>query len=157
MHYVAGALLVVDFVLMWILDKTIVLAGLDYVAWITWLAAMVLLFLPIYTFRKKGQVPDGQSYVGTQTLVVTGIYALVRHPQYLGWMLMYLVVLLSNPNWVLAILGLLGVACVYWFTRQEEQLLVEKFGEPYERYMQAVPRFNLLIGIIRLFGTGKRS
>jgi protein-S-isoprenylcysteine O-methyltransferase Ste14 len=65
-------------------------------------------------------------------------------------MLMYLAVFLFDPNWVLALVGILGVACVYWFTRQEEQLLVEKFGESYRRYMQAVPRFNLPAGAIRL-------
>ena len=150
MHCVAGVLLVADFALLWILDETVIVEGLDYVGWASWFAAMILLFLPMITLRRKGQVPSGKGYVNTEALVDSGIYAVVRHPQYLGWMLMYLVVLLFNPNWVLAMLGILGVACVYWFTRQEEQLLVEKFGESYRRYMQAVPRFNLAAGIIQL-------
>lgn len=95
-------------------------------------------------------MPSGKGYVDTEALVDTGIYAVVRHPQYLGWMLMYPVVLLFNPNWVLAMLGSLGAACVYCFTRQEEQLLIEKFGESYRRYRQAVPRFNLVAGAIQL-------
>jgi protein-S-isoprenylcysteine O-methyltransferase Ste14 len=150
MHCVAGVLLVADFALLWILDETVIVEGLDYVGWASWFVAMILLFLPMVTLRRKGQVPSGKGYVNTEALVDSGIYAVVRHPQYLGWMLMYLVVLLFNPNWVLAMLGILGVACVYWFTRQEEQLLVEKFGESYRRYMQAVPRFNLAAGIIQL-------
>ena len=99
--------------------------------------------------RSKGQVPRGEAFVDTEELVDTGIYALVRHPLYLGWILMYLVILLFNPNWILAIIGILGIACVYLFTRQEDQLLVAKFGEPYRRYMQTVPRLNLLAGIFR--------
>jgi protein-S-isoprenylcysteine O-methyltransferase Ste14 len=150
MHCVAGVLLVADFALLWILDETVIVEGLDYVGWASWFVAVILLFLPMVTLRRKGQVPSGKGYVNTEALVDSGIYAVVRHPQYLGWMLMYLVVLLFNPNWVLAMLGILGVACVYWFTRQEEQLLVEKFGESYRRYMQAVPRFNLAAGIIQL-------
>jgi len=155
MHLVAGILLIADFALMWILNKTVVLDGLEYVAGATWLVAMILLFLPMPTLRRKGQVPRGESYVSTETLVDTGIYALVRHPQYLGWALMYVVVLLFNPNWILAILGILGVACTYWFARQEEQQLIAKFGESYEHYMQRVPRFNLLAGIMRLLGDRK--
>jgi len=150
MHYVAGALLVADFVLMWVLDKQFNLKGLEYLGWVVWAVAMVLLFLPMATLRQRGQVRQGNSYVETETLVESGVYGLVRHPQYLGWLLMYLVVLLFNPNWILAIVSILGVACVYCFTQQEDQLLVAKFGEPYRHYMQSVPRFNLLAGIIRL-------
>lgn len=150
MHYVAGALLLAQFTLMWILDKPVVPKGLDYVAMATWLVAMVLIFLPMLALHRKGHVPPGESFVSTEALVDTGIYALVRHPLYLGWMLMFLVVFLFNPNWVLASIGVLGVACVYGFTKQEEQLLVAKFGESYRGYMQRVPTFNLPAGIIRL-------
>jgi len=149
MHCIAGALLLAQFALMWILDKTVSLPLLDYFAMATWLVGMVLIFLPMLALRRKGQVPPGQSFVSTEVVVDTGIYALVRHPLYLGWMLMYLAVLLVNPNWILAGLGIVGVACVYGFTRQEEQFLIARFGEPYSRYMQRVPGFNLLAGIIR--------
>jgi protein-S-isoprenylcysteine O-methyltransferase Ste14 len=149
MHYIAGALLLAQFALMWILDKTAALKGLDYVATAAWLVAMVLISLPMLTLRRKGRVPPGESFVSTEALVDTGVYALVRHPLYLGWMLMYLVVWLFNPNWILAGVGLLGAACVYGFTRQEEQLLIAKFGESYRHYMHRVPRFNLPAGIIR--------
>ena len=129
MHCIAGALLLAQFALMWILDKSVALKGLDYVAMITWLVAMVLIFAPMLALRRKGGVPPDESFVNTKALVDTGIYALVRHPLYLGWMLMYLVVFLFNPNWVLAAIGLVGIACVWWFTRQEEQLLIARFGE----------------------------
>ena len=37
--------------------------------------------LPIITFRRKGGVAKGESYIKTTVLVDTGIYAIVRHPQ----------------------------------------------------------------------------
>jgi protein-S-isoprenylcysteine O-methyltransferase Ste14 len=157
MHYIAGALLLAQLALMWILEKTFVLKGLDYVAVAIWLVAMVLIALPMLALRRKGQVPSGESFVSTEALVDTGIYAFVRHPLYLGWMLMYLVVLLFNPNWILAGVGILGVACVYGFTRQEEQLLIAKFGESYRHYMQRVPKFNLPAGLIRRLGERERG
>jgi protein-S-isoprenylcysteine O-methyltransferase Ste14 len=33
---------------------------------------------------------------------------------------------------------------------REEQMSIEKFGDDYKRYMQKVPRMNLLVGVIRL-------
>lgn len=157
MHYLAAALLLVQFALLWVLDETVKVAGLEYLAWAMWLLAIVLVFLPMHTLRRRGRVQKGQSYVETRTLVESGLYALVRHPQYLGWMLMYAVVLLFKPNWVIAILALLGAACVVLFTRQEDARLVVKFGEPYRSYMQRVPRFNLAAGIIRWLGTRGKS
>jgi len=156
-HWVAGVLLVVDFLLMWILDKTVTLKGLDYAATATWLGAMALIALPQLALLRKGRVPAGESFVRTEALVDTGIYAVVRHPLYLGWMLMYLVVFLFNPGWILAGMGILGAVCVYLFTQEEEQLLIDKFGEAYRRYMQRVPRYNLPAGVIRLLRNRRRS
>jgi protein-S-isoprenylcysteine O-methyltransferase Ste14 len=150
MHYVAGALLLVQFALMWVLDDPVDVKGLEYLAWAIWLVAATLLAVSLLTLRRMGQVQEGKSCVETEALVATGAYALVRHPLYLGWMLMYVALFLFKPNWILAIFGIAGAACVYGFTVQEETLLKEKFGASYRRYMQAVPRFNLVAGAIRL-------
>lgn len=157
MHYLAGALMILEFALLCLVDRTVSLRGLNYIAWAIWTVAMVLLFLPMFTLRSKGGVAKGKSYIDTEVLVDTGLYAVVRHPQYLGWMLMYLVGFLFNPRWPLAVVGILGAVCVYVFTREEETLLVEKFGEAYEHYMQSVPRMNLLVGAMRLLRWRKRG
>jgi protein-S-isoprenylcysteine O-methyltransferase Ste14 len=136
--------------LIWILDDSVDVEGSEYLAWAVWLVAVALLAASMLTLRSRGQVQEGRSCVETEALVATGAYSLVRHPLYLGWMLMYVAMVLFKPNWILAILGLAGAACVYRFTVQEEALLNEKFGEAYRRYMQAVPRFNLVAGAIRL-------
>lgn len=150
MHYLAGVLLVVQFVLLWILDESIDIPGLDYLAWAVWLAAIALIASSMLTLHNKGQVQEGKGYLETETLIATGVYALVRHPLYLGWALMYVATFLFKPNWILAAIGIVGMACVYRFTVQAEALLREKFGESYERYMASVPRFNLLAGTICL-------
>ena len=150
MHYVAGALLLVQFALMWVLDDSVDVKGLQYLAWAIWLVAVTLLAVSMVTLRSRGQVQEGRSCVETEAIITTGVYALVRHPLYLGWMLMYLAMVVFKPNWILALLGIAGAACVYRFTVQEEILLQQKFGESYRRYLQAVPRFNPVAGALRL-------
>lgn len=149
MHYVAGALLLVQFALMWVLEDSVSVKGLETLAWAVWLVAATLLTISMLTLRSRGQIQEGSSYVDTETLVATGVYGLIRHPQYLGWMLMYMAMILFKPNWMLTVLGIAGAACVYGFTVQEEAFLTTKFGESYRRYMQSVPRFNLVTGAIR--------
>ena len=91
-----------------------------------------------------------QNYSLDPWYVDTGIYAVVRHPLYLGWLLIYVVLILLSRYWLTAIIGIPGMICVYLISRQEDQHLIEKFGDDYKDYMQKVPRMNLLVGIIRL-------
>jgi len=153
-YFIAAILLLVEVALMFLLDKQVVHAALDYLAWAVWAGATVLLFLPVVTLRHAGRVPQGKSYVATRRLVRTGIYALVRHPQYLGWMAMYLALCLFNPHWALVVVAALGVAYLYRIVVQEDTRLVKKFGPPYERYMRAVPQLNLLVGVVRWLRRG---
>ena len=150
MHYVGGVLLLVQFALLWVLDTSVDVKGLETLAWAVWLVAVTLIALSLLTLHRRGQARPGRDCVETEALVDTGVYALVRNPMYLGWNLMYLSVALFKPHWILTALGLLGVACVYAFTIQEERLLLGKFGDAYRGYMQAVPRFNVVAGAIRL-------
>lgn len=149
MHYLAGALLILQFGMIWLLEKKISIQGLDAFALGLWVIAIVLLFLPITTLRRKGNVAEGSSYVETEVLVDSGIYAIVRHPQYLGWILMYPVVFLFNPRWEIAAVGIAGMVCMYLVTLQEDEHLIKKFGEQYVLYMQSVPRLNPLAGFLK--------
>jgi hypothetical protein len=73
MHYVAGVLLLVEFALIWIVDDSVDIKGLEYVAWAVWLVAATLLTLSMVTLRRRGKVQEGKSYVNTEAVVATGI------------------------------------------------------------------------------------
>lgn len=118
--------------------------------WIVWAIGMVLVMAPIIMFPRRGGVARGKSFVHTTKLVDTGIYAVVRHPQYLGGILaVFLATLLLYPHWLFVALGIPGVALCYFSTILEDKTLVQRFGDDYKAYMKRVPRVNLIAGIYR--------
>ena len=112
-----------------------------------WLSA-IFGWLPIATFRRKGKV-EGRSYIHTTVLVDSGIYAIVRHPQYLAGILLNAGLVLITPHWLVAILGLIAAAMTVLDTFNEEQQCIEKFGDAYREYIKKVPRLNFILGILR--------
>ena len=77
----------------------------------------------------------------THTLAVTGAYAHVRHPQYVGFILIMLGFLLQWPTLVtLSMFPILAYMYVR-LARREEKDALAAFGDQYRRYMQAIPGF----------------
>jgi protein-S-isoprenylcysteine O-methyltransferase Ste14 len=150
LYYIAGALLVLVYSLLWFLDTPTGVQLLRYVGGAILVVGIILIILPRFVFRSKGKPEKEKDWVETTVVVDTGIYAVVRHPLYLGWLFMYVALILLSQHWLTVIIGIPGMVCVYLISRQEDQRLIEKFGDEYKDYMQKVPRMNLLVGIIRL-------
>jgi protein-S-isoprenylcysteine O-methyltransferase Ste14 len=130
---------------------------LVYVGWILLVFSIVIMFLAGGEFRSKGGAPEGKSLVDTTLVVDSGIYAVVRHPQYLGFMLFVLALVLMSQHWLSVISWVMGCTLFYRDVLTEEQMSIDKFGDDYKRYMQKVPRMNLLLGVIRLLQRRKRE
>jgi protein-S-isoprenylcysteine O-methyltransferase Ste14 len=106
-------------------------------------------WLPIVEFRRKGRV-QGRSYIHTSVLVDSGVYGIVRHPQYLAGVLMSIALPMISWHWVVAVFGVAAAAMYYSNTFDEEERCIEKFGDEYRRYTQRVPRMNFVLGVLRM-------
>lgn len=75
-------------------------------------------------------------------LATSGPFAFVRNPLYIGSFFIGLgIVAISQSPFILFVF-LIGFLILYRGTiKDEERLLKERFGEPYVRYLKAVPRF----------------
>jgi protein-S-isoprenylcysteine O-methyltransferase Ste14 len=84
-------------------------------------------------------------------LATTGVYASMRHPQYVGFILILLGFLFQWPT----LLTLAMFPVLVWMyvrlARSEERQALAEFGAAYERYMQATPAF-----VPRLPGAARR-
>lgn len=79
-------------------------------------------------------------------LIADGIYRHVRHPMYSAFLLWALAQVLLLPNWIAGPAGLVGFGILF-FGRidREEQMMLNRFGEDYRRYMKQtcriIPKF----------------
>ena len=74
-------------------------------------------------------------------LVTTGIYGHVRHPQYLGFLLLTLGMNLEWTTFFTLLLWPVIAVLYYRLAKKEEKESEETFGEEYRKYKQSVPMF----------------
>ncbi len=79
-------------------------------------------------------------------MVTTGIYSKVRHPGYLGVILMYLGASLWFESLVPILIALLFSGLHVLTALKEEEYLLRKFGDDYRRYMERV-RWRFIPGL----------
>lgn len=75
------------------------------------------------------------------TLATKGVYARIRHPQYVGFVLVMFGFLLQWPTLVTAVMFPVLVFMYWRLARREEQEVLAEHGEAYARYMQEVPSY----------------
>jgi protein-S-isoprenylcysteine O-methyltransferase Ste14 len=81
--------------------------------------------------------------VGATYLVISGAFAYVRNPLYLGNMLMYLGIGIMSYA-LFPYLQILALLFFYWqyhvIINEEENFLLQKYGEQYKHYKANVPK-----------------
>jgi protein-S-isoprenylcysteine O-methyltransferase Ste14 len=82
-------------------------------------------------------------------LVTDGIYAAVRHPQYLGFLLVTLGELIVWPTIPTAVLWPILVFLYYRQAKREEAVLSREFGDQFAEYAKKTPMFLPKIRIPR--------
>lgn len=126
------------------------LDGVMYVGWAVWAVSVIFGFVPIFILKNKGEVAKGKSYVHTEAIVTTGIYSIVRHPQYVAGILFSLALVLMAQSWLVLVLGIIVMTLLYIDIIMADSHEGERFGADYERYRKRVPRTNFFLGITRL-------
>jgi len=77
----------------------------------------------------------------THELATTGPYAYVRHPQYVGFVLIMLGFLFQWPTLVTLIMFPVLVTMYVKLARREEREVLADFGDQYRNYMAVTPAF----------------
>ncbi|HHV63551.1 MAG TPA: isoprenylcysteine carboxylmethyltransferase family protein [Peptococcaceae bacterium] len=78
---------------------------------------------------------------GTGTVVKSGVYKYIRHPQYTGLLLLSLGMLIEWATLPLLILYPVIVAMYVRLAKREEEDMLKEFGEEYREYMRTTKMF----------------
>ena len=118
-----------------------------YSGWTILVFGVVFLLLASRS-RKKICVSEGMG--GNKGIhVESGMYAFVRHPEFLGHILIIFALILIAQYWLSLVIGAMLIVLLCLAMIEEEKRNIEKFGDGYKDYIQRVPRMNLLVGIIK--------
>jgi protein-S-isoprenylcysteine O-methyltransferase Ste14 len=132
--------------------RNLIINYLDYLGWILLILSIYFALSPVYVFKKKANVPEGKSYIHTKVIVDTGVFSIVRHPQYLSMLLVEIGLVLIVQHWLILILSIICIILTYYGILLQDKILVRKFKDDYVKYMKKVPRTNFAWGVIkRLF------
>jgi len=123
---------------------------LKYFGYFCWALSVIFGWFPMYELKKKGKVPKGKSYVSTTELVTSGVYSIVRHPQFLAGILLSLAFILVSQHWSVLILGIPVIIILYKDMFRADKSGIKKFGKSYGLYMKEVPRMNFVLGIMKI-------
>jgi protein-S-isoprenylcysteine O-methyltransferase Ste14 len=118
------------------------------------LSGIVFGYLPMSEFRRRGGVKRGDSYMKTTIVVDTGVYSIVRHPQYVTFIIWAFSGMLLFQHWIVVLLGIPVLPLTYIDLMKADQDAIKKFGDGYREYMERVPRANFLLGIARKLRRG---
>lgn len=103
----------------------------------------------LYALKKFGKQEVKKGVRAPTALVRQNVYALVRHPQYLGLMMMTIGFMAIYQHVISTACGFFSILFFYFQIEKEEEYCLNVFAEEYRRYALAVPKFNIIAGIWR--------
>lgn len=146
---IALAAVVLGLLLDWLLPAYVLTVLLDVTARIVMAIVLAaaggaLALTAMRGFRQAGT--HVEPWKPSSALVTDGVYAYVRNPMYVGLGLLVAAIAVAlASDWTLVMLLPAAAAIHVGVVRREERYLTAKFGEPYRRYREQVPRYGLPI------------
>ncbi len=84
--------------------------------------------------------------VDGQKIIETGLYKLIRHPGYLGQLMIFIGISVSISNWLSILLMMMPVTLGYLYRiKVEERFMIEQFGEEYQNYQEKTKKIIPLL------------
>ena len=101
-------------------------------------AAALILLISFYIAKSGLKVVFGETRE-EPVVIREGVFAVVRHPVYLGAILLYLGLIVLTFSLISVVIWIFIIAFYHFIAAAEEKLLLAKFGEEYETYTRDVP------------------
>ena len=133
--------------LIWMLHQVLPAPAIPFaaqrtIAVVLFLVGLGIDLVSVFAFFKAKTTVNPLSPQKTSSLVISGLFSFSRNPMYLGMLLM----LSGWAVWLGSYVGIVPL-CLFIFAinelqiKPEEAVLLEKFGDEYERYKKSVRRW----------------
>ena len=113
----------------------------EIVRWMGLIFTLLVIPLVVWVHRALGKA---YSYAletkVQQNLITSGPFRRIRHPLYSAYTLFNLGMVLLTMNIPLTVFAIIGIPITYSRMRDEELMMIEKFGSEYEEYMKQTGR-----------------
>jgi len=121
--------------------STLVYGLIFFAGLVLLLAGMILLLITVYLFASVGEGTLAP-WDPTEKLVIQGPYQYMRNPMITGVVTVLIGESVLTGSWIIVLWITLFFALNHvYFIFSEEPGLAKRFGEPYKRYKQNVPRW----------------
>ena len=99
--------------------------------------ALIVLGLSLYLAKASLKIVFNEVRDKPQ-VINKGVFRFVRHPMYLAAILLYLSFLIFKLSLAALLVWIVTILFYHFIASYEEKLLLEQFGEEYEKYKQSV-------------------
>jgi protein-S-isoprenylcysteine O-methyltransferase Ste14 len=111
---------------------------------VRWIGLIVIILATALAANVHSVLGRSYSYAletkSEQSLITIGPFKRVRHPLYSAHTLLNIGMICLTMNIPLTVFAIIGVFVTYTRIRDEERMLIEKFGSEYEEYMKSTGR-----------------
>lgn len=128
-HILGITILVISFAILIIKEfklSVLIYPGIAFI-----ITSIVLTYLSYIHIKKD--------FLTAKKVTKSGIYTKVRHPMYLGLILLYIGISLLTSSLLVSIYSIIGILFIVWQAFNEEKYLIKRFGKEYLNYKRDVP------------------
>jgi protein-S-isoprenylcysteine O-methyltransferase Ste14 len=84
--------------------------------------------------------------VENHKIIETGLYKFIRHPGYLGQLIVFIGISTSISNWLSILVMMIPITLGYFYRiKVEERFMLEQLGEDYLNYQERTKRLVPMI------------
>ena len=142
--HVIEILLIIFFIFSWLIDvyifKLHISYGIFLIDLFRYIGFVSILIFSMYLLKKSSKVITPKVY-NSKLLLSDGIFQFVRHPMYLGIILIYLSFVILNLSLIMLIAWIFIFLILNMMASYEERRLEEIFGQEYLDYQKVVSKW----------------
>jgi len=135
-------ILLLIFLAVWILDSFVLHHATFLTRSIPWYVNTplgIILLVAAFVLSRSGLKMVFGETQETPHMIIQGVFSIVRHPIYLGVILVYIGLSCMTLSLLSAALLIIIIPFYRYISRYEERLLIMRFGDEYQTYMRKVP------------------